>query len=128
MRSRLHHIALGARDPERVAAFYRDAIGLSELSRHREEDGSLRSVWLDLGGAILMVERTTRSRARVEGVDAGAFLIALRVQPDERAELEARLEGAGAPVESRSPYSSYVRDPEGNRVAISHYPDPPSDR
>lgn len=114
---------MGARDPGRVAAFYRDVLGLAELQRHRQDDGSLRSVWLDLGGAILMVERTTRSRARVEGVDAGPFLIALRVEPGERAELEARLEAAGAAVESRSEYSSYARDPEGNRIAISHYPD-----
>jgi glyoxylase I family protein len=47
----------------------------------------------------------------------------------ERPELEARVEALGASVESRSEHSSYLRDPEGNRVALSHYPLPtPSPR
>ena len=44
-------------DPGLVAAFYRDLLGLREIARHHEADGSLRSVWLDLGGPVLMVER-----------------------------------------------------------------------
>jgi glyoxylase I family protein len=34
---------------------------------------------------------------------------------------EARLESHGASIESRTQYTSYARDPEGNRVAISHH-------
>lgn len=99
-------------------------LGLPESARHEDGAGALRSVWLDLGGAILMVERTDEPARRVEGVGAGPFLIALAVEPEERAGLERALEAAGAPIEAHSAYSSYSRDPEGNRVAISHYPAP----
>lgn len=107
---------------ERVAAFYREVLGLSEIARHADETGALRSIWLDLGGAILMVERTNEPPRRVDGVGAGPFLIALAVEPAAREALERALEAAGSPIETRTRHSSYARDPEGNRVAISHYP------
>lgn len=120
----LHHIALGARDVERVAAFYRDVFEFGELTRHEMPDGALRSVWLRAGPVILMVEYTEATRPRVEGVGAGPFLLAVSVAPDERAALEARLEAAGSAIEDRTGFTSYARDPEGHRVAISHWPEP----
>jgi glyoxylase I family protein len=118
----LHHVALGSADVERLARFYRDVFGLSELDRHLYPDGALRSVWLDLGGTILMIEHTDKPARRVDGVDAGPFLLALRVDPSERQQLERRLEVNGQAIESRSPFTSYTRDVDGNRVAFSHYP------
>lgn len=118
----LHHVALGARDVSVVAAFYRDVVGLPELTRHFSDDGSLRSVWLALGGgAVLMVERTSDEPRAVTGVGAGPFLLAFRIVAEERARWEERLERAGAPIESRTEKTSYARDPEGNRVAVSFY-------
>lgn len=124
MSVRLHHIALGARQVEEVAAFYRRAFELKESARHHYEDGALRSIWLDLSPGVLMVEHTPRMRELVEGVDAGAFLIAFAIQPEERASVEARLQELGARIEAQSAYTLYARDPEGNRVALSHYPLP----
>jgi catechol 2,3-dioxygenase-like lactoylglutathione lyase family enzyme len=121
--TRLHHIALGAHDVERVAAFYRDVLGLPECRRHHRDDGSLRSVWLELGQAMLMVEATDAQGSPVESVGKGPFLIALSVEIGERATVEKRIEEQGrSPIELRTAYTSYARDPEGNRVAISHYP------
>lgn len=118
----LHHVALGARDVERVAAFYRDLIGLAEERRHLDDSGKLRSIWLRAESTLLMIEATNAERERVEGVGAGPFLLAFDVRPEERAEMEVRLARAGAGIESRTAYTSYARDPEGNRVAISHHP------
>lgn len=119
--SRLHHLALGARDVERVAGFYRDALGLPEVTRHLHEDGRVRSIWLDLGTAVLMVEETSEEPRSVTGVGAGPFLLAVRVSKDEREGAEQRLAAAGSPVEDRTAFTSYARDPEGNRVAVSCY-------
>jgi catechol 2,3-dioxygenase-like lactoylglutathione lyase family enzyme len=120
--ARLHHVALGARDVELVAAFYRDLLGVPELVRRHEPGGRLRSVWLDLGGPVLMIELTGEPPRYVEGVGAGPFLLALARQPAERDALERSLTMAGFPVESRTRHTIYFRDPEGNRVAVSSYP------
>jgi glyoxylase I family protein len=118
----LHHLAIGTRDVARLARFYIDVLELREVTRHLHADGSLRSVWLDLGGAVLMIEPTDEPPRTVSGVGAGPFLIAVAVPPEERGAFEARLELSGSVVESRSEFSSYARDPDGNRIALSAYP------
>src|SRR5688572_9904763 len=122
--SKLHHIAVGSADVARLAQFYRDVFGLAERARHHYPDGSLRSIWLDLGSTILMIEHSQQAARPVEGVGAGLFLLAFRVSPTERERLELELAARGQPIESRTAYSSYFRDVDGNRLAISHYPDP----
>jgi glyoxylase I family protein len=122
----LHHLAIGSGDVERLAAFYRDLVGLRELARHHGTDGNLRSIWLDLGGAILMIERTDKPARTVHGIDTGPFLLAFRVSAAERQGIEEALEASGHRIESRSPFTSYARDVDGNRVAFSHYPEPSS--
>jgi catechol 2,3-dioxygenase-like lactoylglutathione lyase family enzyme len=119
----LHHLALGSADVERLAAFYRDVVGLPELARHRDADGALRSIWLNLGGPILMIERTDEPPRQVDGIGSGPFLLAFAVSPSERLELEAALVACGQHVESRTAFTSYSRDIDGNRIAFSHYPD-----
>jgi glyoxylase I family protein len=119
----LHHLALGAHDVELVATFYRDALGLPEVRRHHDGSGHLRSIWLDLGSALLMVEQTDAPLVEVERIGAGPFLIAVRVPREMHGDWEARLGAHGCHIESRTDHTSYTRDPEGNRVAISHYGD-----
>lgn len=122
----LHHLALGARDPETVARFYRDVLGMREVARHHTDGGTLRSVWLSLGArGVLMVERIEGTLAS-ESVTLrpGLFLLAVEVAADERSAWEHRLEAAGHPIEAGTDHTSYTRDPEGNRVALSSYPLP----
>lgn len=122
--TRLHHLALGAREVGRVAAFYRDLLGLPEIARHHFPDGSLRSIWLGLGGPALMIERTEEPPRTVIGVGAGPFLLALQLTAEECEVRERALATAGVAVESRTAHTRYFRDPEGNRVALSSYPLP----
>jgi glyoxylase I family protein len=124
---RVHHIAVGARDVERVTRFYRELLDLPEVARRHTDAGELRAVWLDAAGTLIMIEQTRESERRLEATGAGPFLLAFHAGADERARLERVLEAAGFPIEERTRYSSYARDPEGNRVALSHYPDPDSD-
>lgn len=120
----LHHLALGTRDVARLARFYSDVLELREVTRHLHADGALRSVWLDLGGSLLMIEPTTEPARSVVGVGAGPFLIAFAVSVEARGQFEARLESSGSMIESRTEFTSYTRDPDGNRIAISAYPFP----
>lgn len=122
----LHHIALGARDVAKLADFYRDLFELPELRRFDDETG-LRSIWLSLGPQfVLMIERTTRSRDDVAGLEVGAgpFLLAFSAtvpDPASRPVLEEKLAHWGAVVEGHTAHTRYFRDPEGNRVAVSSY-------
>lgn len=124
----MHHLALGAFDVAHVAVFYEQALGLVRLKENRDETGQLRSIWLRAdthSGFVLMIERTDKPRPldRAEaGVVPGWFLLAFAVSIEERTAAEERLERAGAVVEHRTKFSSYARDPEGNRFAISCYP------
>lgn len=121
---RIHHLALGARDVESLAEFYRRAFDLREQTRHHHADGTLRSVWLDLEGAVLMIEASRAEARVVHGIGSGLFLVAFAVHVAERDCVEARVVALGGSVEERGRFTSYARDPEGNRVAISHYPTP----
>lgn len=125
---RLHHLAIGTADVERLARFYREAFGLAERARFHDEDGdALRSIWLTLSDGVLMLERSAQPVRRVSGIGSGPFLLAFEVAETERNELERRLESLGAPIDDRTRFTSYARDPDGNRVAISHYPLPDPD-
>jgi catechol 2,3-dioxygenase-like lactoylglutathione lyase family enzyme len=115
-------LALGTADVGRLAQFYGEQLELREVTRHHRADGALRSVWFDLGGAILMIEHGVEQPRHVDGVGAGLFLIAIAVEAAQREHFERRLERAGALIESRTEWTSYARDPDGNRVAISAYP------
>ena len=119
---KLHHLALGAHDVARVAAFYEDVFSLPELKRFHHDNGELRSIWLDMDGVVLMVERTEDDTREVKGVGAGPFLLAFQVDaPQHNAFREALAERA-LEIEDETEYTTYFRDPEGNRVALSHYP------
>lgn len=121
----VHHMALRVRALPPMVAFYREVLGLSVLAEHQGEDGSLRSVWMGLPGAFIALEVVSQdapSPTAASQPGPGWFLLALRIAPDERARVREELERAGVPVEHETRWTLYVRDPEGNRVALSHHP------
>ena len=121
----LHHIALGARDVDAVATFYIDVLGLTLCKRHLYEDGSTRSVWLWLSDrSVLMIEHTDLSRATPEGpvIAQGPFLLAITIEESQRSAILAKITALGQSIEASTAFTSYFRDPEGNRIAVSTYP------
>jgi catechol 2,3-dioxygenase-like lactoylglutathione lyase family enzyme len=113
---RLHHVALRVADCDRAAAFYAGVLGLSE--RRRVLDGAtLRAVWLEAGGAVLMLERALRGAGADEG---SGHLVAFAVE--DLGDWERRLAAAGVAVEDRTAHTLYVRDPDGHRVGLSTFP------
>jgi glyoxylase I family protein len=133
----VHHLAIQVRDLLKAERFYVGVLGLSVLRRWLGQDGAERSVWIDLGGGsagrpatFLALEivpaRAGQPTAAEDPGRAGRpghHLVALGIARSERAAWETRLAAAGVPITGRSTFTVYFCDPEGNRLALSHYPD-----
>jgi catechol 2,3-dioxygenase-like lactoylglutathione lyase family enzyme len=112
---RIHHVALRTRDIGRLSAFYCEVLAFAISDRH-----AARSVWLRAGDAIVMIEQA--DSAEPEPAPGSMDMIAFCIDPRDRANFEARFAAAGVVVEARTAYTLYVRDPDGRRVGLSHYP------
>jgi glyoxylase I family protein len=118
----LHHLAFRTPNVEPLAAFYRDVVGLPA----RPGGAPGRSVWLALGDGIVMIERAEPNELRAA---EGTFeLVAFAVPAREMQDARARLEAHGVAIEASTRFTVYFRDPEGRRLAFSHYPEEPVDR
>lgn len=114
---RVHHLAFRTADVGRLERFYVEVLGLRVERRNGE-----RSAWLAMDGAILMLER---KEPEEPGVPAGSLeLVAFAVAPEEHAFYIERFASLGIEVEGRTAFTTYVRDPDGRRIALSSYPHP----
>ena len=121
---RLHHLAVVVADLPRAEAFYAGLLGLPVSRRGDDAHGLPRSVWVTLDdGSFLALERAGRPDPRRDDEAPGLHCLALGVARDERAAWQARLAAAGHPTVRETDYTFYVRDPDGNLVGLSHYPD-----
>ena len=121
-----HHVAIQVHDLERTTAFYRDLLGFPELTRHLRPDGSLRSIWVGVpGGGFLALEAAGSAPAPepFRHERPGLLLLAFRIPRAARADVAAAFARAGVPLEHETRWTLYVRDPEGNRIALSHHPE-----
>lgn len=105
----IHHLAFRTRDLPRLTGFYEEVLG---LRRVREQPGY--SVWLAIGTGVLMLEQAAPDE--LEPPPGGRDLVAFRVDDATRAALRARVE-----VEDETAFTTYFRDPDGRRVAVSTY-------
>jgi len=124
--SKIHHIAIKVSDLEKVTAFYRDVLNFKEFERQQDASGQDRSVWLECAGTILMIEKhagPTDSQSRV----LGWHLLAFTISAEERLSWEKYLLEKSVRIHLKSEYSLYFDDPEGNRIALSHYPSKQTD-
>ena len=114
---RVHHLAFRTRDLAQLERFYVHAVGLTVVRRNET-----RSVWLDAGGSLLMLEVAEPVEA---SAPHGAMdLVAFEVAPDQRALYTDRLARAGVALEGSTDFTLYVRDPDGRRIGLSSYPAP----
>ena len=130
-----HHLAIQCADLEGCERFYREVLGLEVLRRWPAEGGGTRSVWLAIGDGFLALERAGAPAGALDATRApttddpwrdgrpGLHLLALRIARGERRRWEERLAARGVPIVHRTRWTLYVRDPEGNRVGLSHHPD-----
>ena len=123
-----HHQALQVVDLPAMERFYRGLFELPVLKRWPDGAGGERSIWLGLDGGFLALEQAPEELLRPPSVpylarEIGFYVLALRIPVSERGAWEARLTKAGIAVERRTAFSLFFRDPEGNRLAVSHHPD-----
>lgn len=115
---RVHHVALRVRELETSANFYANVIGLPRIEAPRSG-----VVWFGMGEAILMLE--PRDSSSEDSFEPGIFVLALSIGAFERDSRRDKLVAHGVTIERESAYSIYIRDPDGNRIALSHYPETP---
>ncbi len=106
-------------DLARLEVFYASVLGLPVLRR----DDARGSVWLDAGGAVLMLERAAVGEPVVP--DGSKELLAFAIEAGARDAWRAKV-GVGLEVEAETAHTLYFRDPDGRRVAVSSYPLGPS--
>lgn len=120
----VHHVAVVVENLERAEQFYVDVLGLRVIRRWDDAEARPRSIWCELGaGAFLAIERAELEGPKRDDLAPGFHCVALRIRPDERQPWRERLERAGVTVFRESAYTLYVRDPDGNIVGLSHFPD-----
>jgi catechol 2,3-dioxygenase-like lactoylglutathione lyase family enzyme len=121
-----HHLAVQCTDLAACERFYRDVLGLAVVRRWPRVDAQSgdRSVWLGVGDGFIALERADEPPSPGPWRDgkAGLHLVALQIGADERAAWERRLAARGVEVVHRTRWTLYIRDPEGNRIGLSHWP------
>ena len=124
MTVRVHHLAVVVADLGRAERFYAGVLGLRVIRRWDDDAGAPRSIWLELGDAFLAVEKAGAPGPLRADAAPGWHCVALAIPRDARAEWLERLAAMGVAVERQSDHTLYVRDPDGNLVGLSHWPEP----
>jgi glyoxylase I family protein len=116
----ISHVAVLVSDLARAETFYAGLLGLPVIRRWDDEEGRPRSIWLDVGGgAFLAVELAAAGGPGRDNLTPGWHCLALAIAASEREAWRSRVA-----VERETRYTLYVRDPDGNLVGLSHWPEP----
>lgn len=111
---RVHHIAFRVGDLQRSLDFFVDVLGMVV-----RKDARPRSVWLDLGDAVLMLEHREAGEPAVPG--GSLDLVAFRVDDERKARIRQRCIELGC-TDGETEHTVYLRDPDGRRIGVSTYP------
>ena len=122
-----HHLAIQVKDLAAAERFYGETLGLKVVRRWPREDGrGERSVWLSVGAGeeFLALELCDADRPAAPFRDphGGLHLLSLRILASDRAAWEQKLAVLGIEIVHRTRWTLYLRDPEGNRLGLSHFP------
>lgn len=124
-----HHLAIQVKDLAVAERFYAEALGLPVVRRWPFDDGRAgeRSIWISVGQGeeFIALEACDVERPPTPFRDphGGLHLLALRIRASDRGGWERRLAALGVEIVHRTRWTLYLRDPEGNRIGLSHYPD-----
>jgi catechol 2,3-dioxygenase-like lactoylglutathione lyase family enzyme len=118
------HVAFSAADPDRLAEFYRFALGMKTIERVEAKDSGMTAVYLSDGTMNMALVKNPPIAKR------GVQLLGIKVENIK--EIGERLQDSAeflypgeAPIELRerpasSPYKAvYLKDPDGNEIDLS---------
>jgi catechol 2,3-dioxygenase-like lactoylglutathione lyase family enzyme len=118
------HVAFSAADPDRLAEFYRFALGMKTIGRVEAKDSGMTAVYLSDGTMNMALVKNPPIAKR------GVQLLGIKVENIK--EIGERLQDSAeflypgeAPIELRerpasSPYKAvYFKDPDGNEIDLS---------
>lgn len=125
----IQHVGVVARDVERLAAFYRDVVGLEAMSTPAAQSGRMPPFsWLRMGDHELHVVGRDDDLARDLGITINPSLqphFAVRI--DDLAALKRRLDESETEwidwgrLGIRGLNQIFVRDPDGNVVEFEQF-------
>lgn len=112
---RLHHLAFRSGDVPRLVAFY---TGIFGFPTQKPFDG--RSAWLAIGDGVLMLEAALRGEPEIprESLECAVFATDVAGRDAFRASCIKN----AIPLDGETAFTTYIRDPDGRRVGVSHYP------
>lgn len=105
----IHHIAIGSPNVALLVEFYEKLPGFQKLKENKFEDGSLRSVWLQTGKSILMLEKDEIAKG-----PKALILDVSSLKPESLKILPKWIQ--------ETEYTKYFKDPDGNLLGYSSYP------
>jgi catechol 2,3-dioxygenase len=124
------HVVLKVSDLERAVAFYRDVLGLTEVTRRDFGDGSMAFMSNGQHHHDIALVGVGPDARRPEGSDIGLYHVALKIGEDLdvlRA-AKAHLEAHGVAIQWIADHevsqSIYFADPDGNNIEVYVDADP----
>ena len=118
MKSRFLHCNINVTDQEKSIAFYREALGLTEIRRKKAEDGSFVLVYLGDGETDFQLELTwLRDHKGKYNLGENESHIAFRVE-DRKAAHELHSRMGCICFENRAMDLYFIEDPDGYWLEI----------
>lgn len=120
----IHHIAIKTQNLENLNQFYKKVFNFKEDQRWYDDNGKIRSIWLNMHSSLLMLEQaqSNPNQTKSDSKYGGWHLLSFDIKLDERVNWKNKLNELGISLKQESSYSLFFEDPEGNRLALSHYP------
>lgn len=110
----IHHIAIGTKNPDGLKQFYSVLPGLVFEKDHFLSSGELRSSWFFAGETRIMIEKEENPKAP----------LALVFSVPDRQQRRILEETFASQFEGKTEFTRYFKDPDGNRLGFSSYPEP----